>query len=752
MKQDRTARFYEFGPFLVDAVKCVLTREGEAVPLSLKAFETLLVLIQHRGQVLEKDEILSLVWPDTVVEENNLARNISALRKALDEHPNEHQYILTVPGRGYRFVADVREVASENGSSDHAAETSKVRSREDLSVTSGGRPLAEPDLKGGSTKSERRPRVVMMAAAVLLVGVVFTAIVLSVVPRLRAVEHPPAQRKLWQLTFDAGLEGEPTWSPDGRLVAYSSDRDGNFDIWVQPVGEGNAVRVSSSPSHDWQPDWAPEGNRIVFRSERDGGGLYIVPVLGGNERKVSSFGYRPRWSPDGTQILFYSWILRHVVEIPKVYVVGLNGEAPREVLTEFLTRFTSVRVAWHPDGRRISLWGNHRERGWTFWTMPLDGGTPVESQVDARLKEQLKDSDLQFTDFQWSPTGRALYLEGVSRRVRNLWRVEVDPATLRWTPGLERLTTGTGLDTDIAISRDGKKIAFTARTERTRLWSLPFDAASGKVEGPGQPVSAAGKDAFFPDLSADGESLVFVTQRAGQEEVWEKSLKTGRETLLRAPDESTRVIPRWSRDGSHLVYSRLRPNPENAEIQRTIVIVAASGGEERTLTSLGTSIEVPLDWSGDGEWVLASSERQTPGRSLICAYPVSAVPHAESKARVITSHPEDNLWQARFSPDNRWISFCAARVFEAGVSTIYVVPAAGGEWKRITEGRYFDDKPRWSPDGKTLYFVSNRTGFFNVWGIRFDVATGQSVGEPFRVTNFESPGQMILSDVRTMEL
>src|SRR5262245_24329853 len=107
-QQERNARFYEFGPFRVDSVKYVLTRDGEVAPLNLKAFEILLALIENRGQVLEKNELLQRVWPDTVVEENNLARNISALRKALDEHPNEHQYILTVPGRGYRFVATVK--------------------------------------------------------------------------------------------------------------------------------------------------------------------------------------------------------------------------------------------------------------------------------------------------------------------------------------------------------------------------------------------------------------------------------------------------------------------------------------------------------------------------------------------------------------------------------------------------------------------------------------------------------------------
>lgn len=132
--------------------------------------------------------------------------------------------------------------------------------------------------------------------------------------------------------------------------------------------------------------------------------------------------------------------------------------------------------------------------------------------------------------------------------------------------------------------------------------------------------------------------------------------------------------------------------------------------------------------------------------------PVAASPRAEAQMRVVASHPDDNLYQARFSPDDHWISFCTAKMNQAGTTTIYVVPANGGDWIQITDGHHFDDKPRWSPDGKMLYFISNRTGFFNVWGIRFDPIAGKPVGDPFRVTLFDSPGQMILEDVRIMEL
>src|SRR6058998_2467506 len=98
---------YEFGPFRIDAVKRVLWRDGELVQLTSKSLDTLLVLIEHQGQVVTKDDLIKTLWPDTVVEENNLTQQISMLRKVLGEKVGEHRYLVTVPGRGYRFVGEV---------------------------------------------------------------------------------------------------------------------------------------------------------------------------------------------------------------------------------------------------------------------------------------------------------------------------------------------------------------------------------------------------------------------------------------------------------------------------------------------------------------------------------------------------------------------------------------------------------------------------------------------------------------------
>src|ERR1700733_1044275 len=104
---------YEFGPFRVDPEKETVLRAGEAIPLQPKTLQILLVLIRHPQKLVTKDDLMKAVWPDTFVEEANLSRNIFLLRKALGDRPQDHQYILTVPGRGYRFAEDVRSVRHE---------------------------------------------------------------------------------------------------------------------------------------------------------------------------------------------------------------------------------------------------------------------------------------------------------------------------------------------------------------------------------------------------------------------------------------------------------------------------------------------------------------------------------------------------------------------------------------------------------------------------------------------------------------
>ena len=593
-----------------------------------------------------------------------------------------------------------------------------------------------------------------MGLTVVLGAIVAMIIVVAYLPsiiRHRSQAAKPPIRPLRRLTFEPGLQCEPTWAPKNDFIAYSSDRSGNFDIWVQPISGGDPIPITHSSAHDWQPDWSPDGSQIVFRSEREGGGLFVVPAFGGRERKISAFGAHPRWSPDGTKVLFGN------TGFPtKVYVVALDGQPPREVQPELIASFIGIRAfSWHPDGQRVSLLGENKPGGCGLWIAPLTGGVPVLSKPGPEVDQEVSNlvKEIEFGEFNsggWAPSGRTFYFCATSQWLRKLWKVAVDPQTLRWIAAPERLTAGISNDTDIALSSDGKRLAFSTQIESTRAWSLPFDAGAGRIKAQGQASTSTGMNPTWLNLSPDGKKILFVAKRPGshKDELWEKSLDDSRETLLTVFEGCCIFTPSWSRDGARIAYRGRRPANSGRD-GFSILVLPSGGGDEQVIAS--GADDLPWDWSADGKWILATTDRNSPRHvGQLCLYPLSAGPHAETEMRVITSSPEHNLFEARISPNDRWICFQATK--SGAVATIYVVSTAGGEWIPITEGKYGDDKPRWSPDGKTIYFISKRTGFYNVWGNRFDPSSGKPVGEPFRVTNFESPNRMISTDIPTAEL
>src|SRR5262249_18986087 len=180
-----------------------------------------------------------------------------------------------------------------------------------------------------------------------------------------------------------------------------------------------------------------------------------------------------------------------------------------------------------------------------------------------------------------------------------------------------------------------------------------------------------------------------------------------------------------------------------------------SRSEEPLTTTPTRAGSNPYDWSRDGRWLLVSQTDRNTDRDPVGIWllPLEAAPQAETKALRLVFDPLYSRVQGQFSPDGHWIVFEATQSGPiAAESTLYVVPRSGGPWTRITDGKSWDDKPRWSPDGRTIYFVSPRSGFFNVWGIRFDPAQGRPVGEPFQVTQFEVPGFMIPPEIQAVAL
>jgi eukaryotic-like serine/threonine-protein kinase len=586
----------------------------------------------------------------------------------------------------------------------------------------------------GAHRSRRRVVVAIAALAVAALatgGYVFWKTRAPVVTR--------GERVLSRITFEDGLQAQPTWSPDGRFIAYSSDQSGNFDIWIQPMAGGRALQVTTDTASDWQPAWSPDGNTLAFRSEREGGGIFLAPAFGGRERRVTAFGYLPQWTPDGSQLLF---VVRPVVRnasrvVPAVYLVGLDGSPPKRILEEPLAAFRDIGpIVLHPDGKRITFPGGTSTEG-GFWAVPLTGGAPTHINISPVVLANMKESQFGPIDFRWTPAGDAMYIEGAARGVINLWKVKVDPSTLEWVSGPERLTTGIGTDGELAPSPDGSKLAFVTRAAVGRAWALPFDAASRRVTGEGQPVTRSSQLTAF-DLSADGRWLVSTVARQGKEtmELWLRSLETGTETILgEAPGY---FAPRLSRDGAFVAYRTLRtiPKPE-----LTLSWIPRAGGAEHTMPQ---GFRNPFDWSADGARILHTCPDPKRLPSL-CISPRDATTNADTRTAV--TDPDYSMYQGRFSPDGKWIAFNAQSLKNIGTSLLGVVPAAGGKWTPLTDTSLWVDKPRWAPDGRTIYFISNRRGgFFDVWGLPFDPVTGRATGEEFRVTHTESPGRNITAD------
>jgi Tol biopolymer transport system component len=207
-----------------------------------------------------------------------------------------------------------------------------------------------------------------------------------------------------------------------------------------------------------------------------------------------------------------------------------------------------------------------------------------------------------------------------------------------------------------------------------------------------------------------------------------------------ADDFYSRYFPQWSPDGAYLVYTREEPSGEGQ-----LMMWSSQSRTEEPLTTSSRMSGDACDWSADGKWLLISQGKE------VWLLPVASRPNAEAAAQKVTSSPAYDFYQCHFSPDGRWIVFEAVRDSPVE-SLLYVMAATGGPWIRITDGKHWDDKPRWSPDGKTIYFVSGRNGFFNVWGIRFDAVREKPVGDPFQVTSFESPSLMVPTNIPPVEL
>ena len=260
---------YSFGPFELDPDTRLLRRDGEPVPMAARTFDTLVILVENRGRLVDKEELLSRVWAGNVVEEANLTQAIFTVRKILGDSPKDHRYIATVAGRGYRFVAPIAESTT--------------------TTRAAGSDLNKP-WRFGVTNRLLRFGIAGVVIAVLA-GIAFWLSHDSVRDTGFADAVP--------FTSSAGFAEAPEFSPDGNQIAYSwnPEGDANSSVYVKLIGAGTALRLTRPPGSDTAPAWSPDGRYIAFyRNLRGRSGYYLVSVLGGPVRSASPGGVREQLS------------------------------------------------------------------------------------------------------------------------------------------------------------------------------------------------------------------------------------------------------------------------------------------------------------------------------------------------------------------------------------------------------------------------------------------------------------------------
>jgi DNA-binding winged helix-turn-helix (wHTH) protein len=285
---------YSFGDFLLDPSDRLLLRSGQPVLLTPKVLDALILLVENAGHLVEKDEFMKRLWPDSFVGDDALAQNISLLRKALSDSNGAPDYIATVPKRGYRFTLAVERNEHSTGETVPAANSGATVASQG-SVDGPGKQEPAPSLNEfvvsgpslrESTKAKRELRWSLWALAVGLFVLASAGTLFYLRSRgpsgLEGLEVVP-------LTGIDELEDGAAFSADGNQVAFVvSHGEENLGIYRMQIGVEKPFRLTANAG-DCCPAWSPDGRAVAFvRSEQKqkGYSIFVVPALGGTPKLI----------------------------------------------------------------------------------------------------------------------------------------------------------------------------------------------------------------------------------------------------------------------------------------------------------------------------------------------------------------------------------------------------------------------------------------------------------------------------------
>jgi Tol biopolymer transport system component/DNA-binding winged helix-turn-helix (wHTH) protein len=681
-----TPLYYEFGPFRLSTGTHHLYRNGDIVLLPPKEFDLLLLLLRNAGKVMNRESLIQALWPDTIVEEANLNVHISALRKVLGESSGEQRYIETLPRLGYRFFAPVREVNAPVQADDAANPVLSTANREDIEKSTD----QQPPLKTISNQNEKldwvsrhRLAAVTLPLWLLAVGLLGILLVLFFRPSQfsaadRSIESP---MNVVPLTTYPGRESQPAFSPDGNQVAFvwSGEKEGDSDIYVRLVDGGNWVRLTSHVGDDVNPVWSPDGRTIAFyRSTNDGDGVFLVPSLGGAERKLTEtwanrFGFGMHtwlhWSPGGKWLVLSDKSSTN--EPFSLFLFSPETGEKRRLTSPPASVIGDCSPAFSPDGKSVAFVRVISAVVGEVYLVSADGGEP----------KPLTFSGEGISNLTWTPDGREIVFSSRYGGKSNLLRIPFEGGTPQW------LSESGNSAQYPAFSLRGNRLAWVRNTDNTDIFRIVLNS---KTEAKEQPANVIPSTAIetSPRYSPDGKRIAFVSNRSGSDEIWvsgSEGENPVRLTSFRGPLVGS---PSWSPDSRQIVFD-CRPEG-NADI----FTISSEGGQPRRLTSDAAEDIVP-SWSIDGRWIYFTSNRS--GRLQVWKTPVDT-----EEAIQVT---EQGGFDPVESPDGQWLYFTADR----GSSAIWRMPTGGGKEMPLFDFHQKNYSRMWAVTNEGIYFAIPET-------------------------------------------
>jgi Tol biopolymer transport system component/DNA-binding winged helix-turn-helix (wHTH) protein len=654
-------RLYDFGPYRLDPVKRQLLRDEQPVALTPKAFDILLLLVEAGEQGLERNDLIAHIWPDSFVEENILTVNISTLRKALGEQRGENRYIATIPGKGYRFVADVHELwdgDSEVEVIDHTRTHVIIEPKDDSfsGTTTHPIPLRRPRrlrLRVMFWRRLSRQRV-WLAISILSVCLLSGGLIWNYgLHPSRPVNtewrnnlkfiRMPGMKSDRQAAINSGR-----LSPQGNLIVFAATGEG-LNLRVLQIGGGQPIQITRGPWHDDSPIWSPSGDRIAFISDRNHEiGIWTVPFIGGepptllktiesSDAMLKGGTALRHWSKQG--ILYFSWN-------NNLHALDMNSKAVTQ-----MTHFDSA--AGLPGYFRVSpdeewvAYVNQQDGQFDIWRMPLRGGDPIRVTDDSAIESRPV----------WHPDmKRIIYSAKIEGRFR-LYQAYLDGRP----PELITFTEDESCIWD--VSADGTRLLCYGKRDESDIWQVSLDT---KEET--QLTFDNGID-FWPQVSPDGR-MITIQRLQGEKVVWDPTkssllvsdVAAGSQGL---PLAANAYAAQWSPDGQKIAFLR------DSEGVTNLFTVKAMGGEETQLTDGGMIF---------GGFTIGPSFNE------FCT--------------------KDYCW----SPDSSNLAYCSQK---GGAPNLWLLAANGTGEMNLSNNA--DPKvsfscPIWSPDGRRLAYVTSSGG------------------------------------------